>query len=247
MSEIKETYTVNKTAGTVECVFCAECNRETKHDVKASLDNEGEESDVEMGWGIDWVNNYQVVQCRGCEAVTFREVHWFSEDDPGDAAGRENLYPKRNANTIKSKPFSNLPSHLRRIFREVVDCYNNDSPTLCAAGLRAIVEGVCADKGISDGPVVVSREGKEVVERRSNLEGKISGLHEGKLLTEARAQTLHDHRCLGNEAIHELVRPSAEELAIAIEIIEHTLEDLYEIPQKALDFRRSTKKRKSDV
>jgi hypothetical protein len=65
-------------------------------------------------------------------------------------------------------------------------------------------------------------------------------------LTEANAETLHQLRWLGNDAIHQLARPSVKELKLAIEIIEHTLEQIYEIPEKgkALDLRGTSAKRK---
>ena len=55
---------------------------------------------------------------------------------------------------------------------------------------------------------------------------------------------LHQHRYLGNEAVHELKAPSSDELRLAIEIIEHVVEQLYEIPQKAVALKRTIAERK---
>jgi hypothetical protein len=38
---------------------------------------------------------------------------------------------------------------------------------------------------------------------------------------------------LGNQALHELAQPTRDELELAIQIIEHTFESVYEIPDKA--------------
>jgi hypothetical protein len=38
---------------------------------------------------------------------------------------------------------------------------------------------------------------------------------------------------LGNEALHELTKPQPEELQIGIKIIEHILENIYELPSQA--------------
>jgi hypothetical protein len=59
------------------------------------------------------------------------------------------------------------------------------------------------------------------------------------------ANVLHEHRYLGNEALHDLRQPSADELGLAIEIIEHTLEALYEIPDKAEQLRIRKAKRRA--
>ncbi len=248
MSKTELTYTENKTKDEVVYIPCTKCNRSTKHRVAVSLDENETEYDQREGWSVEWINNYQVIQCLGCETVTFRHLHWCSEDwQPqfGEDGTTERLYPKRDANSLKARALTNVPNTLRRLYREVIDCFNNDSPTLCAAGLRAVVEGLCAERGIADGPVQVQKKGggSQFV-RKTNLEGKIAGLHENRLLTQANAQTLHEHRYLGNDAVHELVRPSQDELRLAIEIIEHTLEQLYEIPQKALRLKHSMAKRK---
>ena len=91
---------------------------------------------------------------------------------------------------------------------------------------------------------VSAKGGGTQVKRKDNLEGRIAGLQEKGLLTQASAQTLHEHRYLGNDAVHELARPSEDELRLAIEIIELTLEQLYELPEKAEELRRATARRK---
>lgn len=233
----------NKSANQIVDVLCAECGGERKHDVVASLDRRGSETDEEDRWSIDWADNYQVIRCRGCETVSFRHLSWFSEDvDPGPGGSdgtREHLYPKRDAESLKAKSLLNVPNVLRRIYAEVIDCYNNDSPTLCAAGLRALVEGTCAAQGIVDGPVEQPAKGGGThVVRKDNLEGKIAGMAEKGILTSGAAQSLHEHRYLGNEAVHEFAMPSREELKLAIEIIEHVLDQLYVIPEKAQELKK---------
>jgi hypothetical protein len=107
------------------------------------------------------------------------------------------------------------------------------------------VEGICAQQGVVDGPVQVSAKGGGTqIVRKKNLEGRIAGLQEKGLLTQSSAQTLHEHRYLGNDAVHELARPSDDELRLAIDIIDLTLEQLYELPEKAEDLRRAKARRK---
>ena len=247
MSKTEIKFTEGKSKGDLQDVLCPACKRPTEHRVMASLDKDGETYDQSEEWSVQWVDNYQVVQCQGCKSVSFRHLHWFSEDEDrqfGEDGFTERLIPKRSANTVEAKALLNVPTTLRRIYVELVDCFNNECPTLCAAGLRAVVDGLCLERGIVDGPVVApAKGGGTKVVRRDNLEGRIAGLQEKNILTPSSAQTLHQHRYLGNEAVHELVRPSEEELRLAIEIIEHTLEQLYEIPEKAEALKRTTAKR----
>jgi hypothetical protein len=248
MSNIEVKFKENKTKDEIVSVRCSECNRDTKHRVVVSFDRNGSESDEDERWSVDWRDNYQVIQCQGCETTSFRHVSWFSEDvDPGtdDPGEKERLYPQRSATSINQKSFYNVPPNLRRIYVEIVDCYNRDSPTLCAAGLRAVVEGICAERGVTDGPVSERAKGGGTrIVRKNNLEGRIAGLQENGFLTESSTKTLHEHRFLGNSAVHELTRPSEVELRLAIEIVEHTLEQLYELPEKAEDLKRARARRK---
>lgn len=138
-----------------------------------------------------------------------------------------------------------MPPTLRRIYKEIIDCFNLESYTLCAAGLRAIVEGVCADQGVKSGPVEVTKSGGvKAIVRKKDLEGKISGLHDKGVLTKTHADMLHELRFLGNEAVHELDQSSANELTLAIDIIHHILDALYEIPEKAETLRDNKARRK---
>lgn len=248
MSKTVVNFTTSKMKGKVVDVPCTECGRTTKHDVTVSLDKQGSEFDRAEGWSIDWTDNYQVIRCKGCETVSFRHRSWFSEGympEYGEDGVTERLYPKREANSLKAKPLLNVPTTLRRIYGEVIDCFNNDNSTLCAAGLRAIVEGTCADQAIADGPVEAPKKGGGTqVIRKDNLEGKIAGLAEKGILTAKGAETLHEHRYLGNDAVHQLARPSRDELRLAVEILEHVFDQLYEIPEKALELKRKAAKRK---
>lgn len=245
MGRIKETITENKTKGKTVKVLCTECNRPTNHLVLVSADREGSEQYDEDAW-IGWEDNYQVVQCQGCDTVSFRHLNWFSENQDFDSSGHtERIYPKRDATSLKTKDFWNVPNTLRRIYRESIESFNNDCLTLCAAGLRGLVEGICADQSVTDGPVEIpAKGGGTQIVRKDNLEGKIAGLCEKGILTKPSADTLHEHRYLGNEAVHELAQPSSAELKLAIEIIEHTLEQLYEIPEKAIELKQKMARRK---
>jgi hypothetical protein len=233
MVQITQTTDVNKTKDEKTLCFCSQCHGETNHVVMQSIDSAWQDDD-----GISGTDNYQIIQCQGCNTVTFRHVNRFSEDGgfvsetEWDDGSTVRLYPKRSNQTRPIKDYFNAPNLLRRIYRETLECFNNDSVTLCAAGLRGIIEGICLDQKITDGPVP-GKEKDGTPKRSKDLYGKIAGLGEKGILTEQYAEILHEHRLLGNDAIHELHQPSHDELALAIDIIEHTLDELYEIQDKS--------------
>lgn len=255
MGKITEKTESNKTKDQKLKVYCSKCKQITNTLVMQSVDCDGSEvvghyeGHAET---IDWANNYQIIQCQGCETITFRHVNWFSEEqqqigpDEWEDGTTTRLYPKRSDKARDMKEYYNVPNKTRRIYRETVECFNNDALTLCAAGLRAIIEGICADQKITDGPVLVKKaDGSTQTVRRDNLQGKTAGLGEKGILTQGNTTILHEHRFLGNEAIHELSQPSPDELILAIDIMEHTLDALYELPDKAAELRRMKAKRLS--
>lgn len=101
---------------------------------------------------------------------------------------------------------------------------------MVAVGIRTILEGICKDKKIYKG-LVPDKDGKE--HNRKSLEGKIYGLLQNGLISETQSSALHELRFLGNNAVHDLEEPSREELQSALDIIEHMIDDLYELPLKS--------------
>jgi hypothetical protein len=247
VGEVTTKLTYDKTTGKKLKIYCSRCGGETNHVVLKSATSQGSEVVAVIDGHtetIDWSDDYQIIQCQGCETISFRHLSWFSEaeeyyglDNYSDGTTTR-LYPKRSKDTRPIRDYYNVPPILRRIYRESLDCFNNDSFTLCAAGLRAIVEGLCSTQGVTDGPVEVKKkDGTTIIQRSTSLQGKIAGLKEKGILTESQIAILHEHRYLGNEAVHELSSPSQDELALAIEILEHTLEGLYELPDKVDELR----------
>lgn len=261
MGKIAEEMGFNKTKDEKVKAYCSTCIQETNHLVLQSVDCNGYEVVgyyQKMPETIDWSNNYQIIQCCGCDTISFRHRNWCSENqgqigpDMWDDGSSSQLYPHRSNATRSIHEYYSVPSGLRRIYCEAIECFNGKMPTLCAAGLRAIIEGVCADQKITDGPVKINnKDGPTAIQRKKTLQGKIAGLGEKGILSQQYAEILHEHRFLGNDAVHDLSKPSFDELVLAIDIVEHMLESLYEVPQKADDLRglrlkRSERREKSE-
>lgn len=154
--------------------------------------------------------------CRGCQRVTLQEI---SMDEGGEEIGSE-FYPTREKHLLHRKSFLQLNDKLTKIYEETLICYNNESLILCATGLRALLEGVCADKGISG----------------RNLMAKINNLN--TLLPGNIVDSLHHFRFIGNNAVHQLTAPSIKDLRSAIEVMEDLLNFLYDLDYKAANLSR---------
>jgi hypothetical protein len=226
--------TENKSKNTNCKVLCIRCKHETNHEVLYSLLLHGKEEFEEYSW-YEWENENQVIKCLGCDEISFRITKSDSESvnpETGEYDVEEILYPRRTKETINGKIYLNLPFTIKLLYQETIDCYNNNILLLCAAGVRSLVEGICQNKNIMGGFIeTIKKDGTK--EYSNKLDGKINGLFEKGILTEENAKILHEHRYLGNEAVHELSMPSRSELELAIKIIEHILDSIYEIPAKS--------------
>jgi hypothetical protein len=241
----KLTVTENDKKGVKLKEICIKCASSTNHEIVANhLLSWEQEVPVDhfRSFTIDGTDDYQMIKCLGCDSVSLRHTSYFSEDyDPTEEHGgaRTTLYPKRSKHTVAERSFPELPPVLKRIYRETVDCFNNESYTLAATGLRILIEGLCAELCVKDGPT-------EGGKRSDKLVGKINGLAEKKYLTESDSEALHEHRILGNEAVHDLGQASMDEIRLAIKIVEHTLSATLEIPnlQATLRAKRASRIRK---
>jgi len=222
---------------TKNIIHCLYCKHDTHHDVIKEFNKRFYPEDT-PNMTIDFAHGtWEILQCRGCENITFREI-WITSEDPEPIV---KLYPPHNKNMLELKRFYSVPPILRKVYRELIDCYNNQIYTLCAAGLRALIEGICAAQNIKNGPVEIrNNDRKTKIIRKINLEGKIAGMAEKGILSRNHATILQEHRFLGNEALHELKSPNPDDLKAAIEIVEHTLENIYELQDKMeqIQFRR---------
>jgi hypothetical protein len=213
--------------GKVIEVLCAVCKVKTKHTVKGSCKTHftDDENDISAG------GTHDLLTCNGCGHVTYREDFWFSEE-PGER--RVTLYPPRGDQAFARVPreFHHLPwgGPLESVYRQTVSAFANQLMTLAGAGVRLLIEGVCKDRGVVDGEVI---DKNGLRKRRDSLEGKINGLVEHGFIGRKQADTLHEIRFLGNDAAHELDQPSQKVVAVAIDIVEHILDQVYDQPEKA--------------
>ena len=175
--EIKIETEMNKTKDKVIKVLCQQCKRETNHVVLSSV-NEVETEYWDDDDYLKWQTDYEIIQCKGCDEISFRLIGYDPEPSEGvNSLSLEEIFPRRNVETINIISFHNVPYNINKLYQETINCYNNYITTLCAAGIRAMVEGICLDKGIKNGEVeYTDNNGQKNKKRKDNLEGKINGL-----------------------------------------------------------------------
>lgn len=228
-------------------IYCNSCHGTTNHEIVKHEEREIHDDEAQAVFYDSW----DILKCLGCETISFRHLSSDSESyDPETGENYETvrLYPIRSDKSLAIKPYYNVPTIVRNIYRETLDAYNNGLNLLCAGGLRAIIESICSHENIKDGPVEKElKDGTTKIVRSKDLMGKINGLQEKGIITKKQMAILHEHRYLGNDALHSLDAPHKKVLGTAIEIIENVLDLLYEIDQKAgeLMWRRHFKEKQN--
>lgn len=205
-----------------EQVVCNSCKHRTWHSIIFSrpflisgYDGYG---------GDDYLGNvetqWDLLQCMGCGSISARMVM----EDEYDEHPYVEFYPERTISHHVGKYYVHLPENLAHLYSEITATYNRGNLILCSAGIRALLEGICIDKGIGSGP---DEKGKST----KSLEGKINGL--ASIVPPGIVKNLHGLRFLGNQALHELDIPDKNDVKLAISVIEDIMNIIYDLDYRA--------------
>lgn len=213
--------TNNKTQHVERELPCVRCSGKTSHIVKVSVRLEGSEGSPNHS--VDWTDDHEIIQCQGCKSLSYRKASTNSEDIDYSESGErysnveEVLYPPRieGRTSIGSGEWY-LPVAVRSNYHETLQALLANSPVLTAIGLRALIEAVCKEK---------EAKGQDLLK-------KIDDLRANGVLTPGGAEILHRIRTLGNKAAHEVKPHSAQQLALAMDVVEHLLKDVYILPAR---------------
>ena len=215
---MKITDSTNSDEGSEYKVRCVGCQNDTRHHVVFSLARRCEDA----GWW--WIENYQVLQCRGCGSPTFRYERVDEDSDQYDEVTGEShlasdvvLYPSRGTKPeLENTRF--LPSGVQRVYREVLLALGAQASVLAAIGLRTLIEAACRDLGAT-----------------GNLKSMIDSLVANGKLRAEESDILHLLRDAGNVSAHETQAFTQKELMHALTMVEHILTTVYLLPHHRHD------------
>jgi hypothetical protein len=199
---------------------CATCGRLTAHEALTEVDLHDATPDGDIQWG----SSHYTIKCCGCKTVSFCEESTCTEDVIQDEEGNDlqlavtqKVYPGRVAGRPLLDNYYRLPYGVAQIYQQTHEAICYKQTILAGIGLRAIVEAVCEEKAAVG----------------SDLSKKIDDLIVKSVIIRSGAEVLHSIRLIGNASAHEVKANSEEELATALEVVEHLLMGVYLIPQKA--------------
>lgn len=187
---------------------CPSCKKETNHKIVEIIKEKHSDED---SW---FQNEYMIIMCQGCNTYSFRKEYVDENCFYGNEEVTLNpdieIYPKPEI--LKSNPiYNNVPRNVRSIYNEAIIAVNNDCNILAAAGFRAVVEAICANKKISS----------------SDLNLDINNLCRSGIINKKDRDRLHSIRFLGNESIHAKNKPKLNDLLFVNKIIENILNNIY--------------------
>lgn len=196
-------------------LHCANCKRETIHNLEARCTGR---------WDADYVDGgstHSIFRCGACDEVCYETGSWHSEDydheDDGSmrAIVRTIQYPVPMSAHFTFNTAS-TPRRLNKLLDEMLYALAGSQMVLATVGLRLAVEFIVKDKKCAG----------------RNLEKKIDNLREQDLIDDDQKELLQRIRRRGNAGAHEAVGMRAEELVAGMSIIEGLLEKLYNGPAR---------------
>jgi len=207
-------------------IYCNTCKVETPHKLKAVHSHHDEEV---QGKGTPYedlmwfaVTEYSFWVCLGCDTGTLERYVYHSDMSEDEVCWRKvnpTYYPRRTDRDLPQKRFPRLDEKLVAIYREVIESFNVGLGILCAVGLRALLEGICVSRGITD-------------TEAWGLKDKLKKLEEDEHLPPGIVEGLHNFKFMGDDAAHRLEAPTREKLKLAIDFMEELLDFLYEVERR---------------
>jgi hypothetical protein len=210
-----------------EKLKCVGCGGERNHFIVHQHKEKWQDEEAgEHGYEIN-----MIAKCAGCDTVRFARKTWDTslyDPDEYETSEKVIVYPEDRALSERPDAFSlfDLPNTVEQMYREARVAFASGANTLCGVGLRAIVEALCRDQGLS-----------------GNLAKMIDELVTKGHLAKAQADFLHEERYLGNAAVHEMERPSNPDLEDGFSIIEGLLRTIYVLPAHAARLRKKREAR----
>lgn len=192
-------------------LFCNQCQRNTRHEYLADVSQK--DSEIYAGFGsIDWSYTYQILQCRGCNNVTYHTEYWNSEDaDVEEGPFVQHTYYPPMMSRPKPAWVQQLDSDIQLVLEEVYTSFYHSLRYLTAVGARTILD-----------MMIVSKIGDI-----GTFQQKIDKLRNDGHITDKDKELIATLTETGNAAAHRGYAPSIKNLASILGILEVLLHKFY--------------------
>jgi hypothetical protein len=216
---------------------CNSCGRETNHEIVGEhrvkdttyvqIDPHDERS--ESIWAVDM---HQMLSCLGCDEVTYRHQHYFSEDMDAEfnertgkleaVSSHEEQFPSRQDRSPPDwvREFSTSDQEYRRelasLFDEVYAARGRKANRLAAIGARTALDILFTQQ--------VGDEGR--------FDQRLARLVEKLRLDKGLVDAANSVVGIGNAAAHRGVRPNDDQLSDLLDLVEEIIKAVYVTPEE---------------
>lgn len=206
-------------------VKCLKCSNWTTHTTRGTFNRRIH--DREDGF---WGNtHHDLLECDGCHSGTYRSIYTNSEMQEEEYEAVVEFHPPRPSSTSDRAPkkFERFEQKHRlwSAYIQTLSVANAELPTMAAAGIRLLVEGVC--KEVMPDPKPLPGEKPK---KGPNLFQRIEALLAQGFIGKKQAETLHHIRESGNDSLHEAADPDMDEIGSGIAVMEHLLAQAFDQP-----------------
>ena len=180
--------------------------------------------------------SYYVLQCSGCDTISFlenysdTEMYDYSHDGEMKYYNRETIYPPRIARKLPQW-LGNLrfiEDELYDVLQEIYVALQNDLPVLATQGTRTALE-IAMTKKVGD---------------KDTFLDKVNAFIEAGFMQKDLKQPLLDALNAGSASAHRGYKPNNREISEIFDLVEGIIHAVFIIPQKAKSVEAKTPKRK---
>lgn len=217
---------------------CNECGHETWHSCLWTQRLRNTEHSGTK-WEVVIQKEHIVLECRGCEAVSFVILSARSDDteDDGAPAVSERTYPPK---TLREHPpwygdllveyfFEKKP--FLKLLSEVYVALQNGCPSLAVMGIRAILEAVmietCGDQG--------------------TFIKNLNKFQDLGYISDVQRKAVEPVLEAGHATIHRAFEPTDQQALVSLDITENIVESIFVSREKAGSLKGAVPSRKRDA
>lgn len=202
--------------------FCNQCDGDTNQTILYNKKVTSVfESDDDRQPSTKEHKAYMVIQCQGCNCISFllRQSGDLYESDDNAQGYIDYNYPEDeiygDIKLLSYEDQESLPPKLADLYQEVASAFQSNSNKLAGVGLRMLVEAICIEQNITG----------------QNLKIKIEGLQAKGLVSKNETPILDKLREVGNASAHGIKQFPLNKLQYALEILNHVLKSIYILPK----------------
>jgi hypothetical protein len=212
-------------------VHCNSCGQETAHRVLCEERREWSE-EVSPRNEIYGADEYRLISCAGCDAVSLEHVSTFSEDwDPatGEPSATKAYFPPRTYRPlpgwVENEP---VPNYVASLLKEIYAAVQNSLPCIAMMGIRALLEAIMIHKVRDQGTF---GENLKAFEARG-------------FISAAQRKVLDAALDAGHAAMHRRYVPEDDALITCMDVAEHVVQAVYILPATTKSLKSAVPKRR---